>query len=150
MSWMPIETPETVRERVPPSTPASGLSSRRAKASHTAISMAALAMLCPADRGEGRNDLVRMGVVVSGRQRPQEIADQVFGGANRFVGIARSDIGDALGMPAHSIDLGFEEEELLFGHPREAGFEGVLEVEPEFPDRESIDLHAAAPNVKGR
>ena len=103
-----------------------------------------------ADAGEGRNDFIRMGVVVPGRQRPQEIADEVFGGADRLGGVARSDIGDALGMPAHAIDLGFEEEELLLGHPREAGFEGVLEVEPEFPDRESVDLHAAAPNVKGR
>ena len=89
-----------------------------------------------------------MGVVVPGCERPQEIADEVFGGANRFVGIARSDIGDALGMPADSIDCGFEQEPLL-GHPREAGFEGVFEVESEFPDRESVDLHAAAPNVKG-
>ena len=103
-----------------------------------------------AHSGEGPGDLVRMGVVALGGQRPEEIADQVFSGANRFVGVARRDVGDALGIAADAIHASFKEEELLLGYPREAGLEGVLQIEPEFPDVESINLHSAATNVKGR
>jgi hypothetical protein len=41
---MPIDTPEAIAERVPPSSRASGASCRRAARSQAAISTAALAM----------------------------------------------------------------------------------------------------------
>src|SRR5438034_75522 len=44
---MPIETPDAIRSRVPPSTRARGASVWRANKSHAAISTAAFAMLCP-------------------------------------------------------------------------------------------------------
>jgi hypothetical protein len=49
-SWMPIDTPDAISERVPPSRRASGASCKRAARSQAAISTAAFAMWWPRTR----------------------------------------------------------------------------------------------------
>ena len=96
-----------------------------------------------ADAGEGRNHLVGVGVVRGGRNRPEEVADDVLRSADRLGRVARREVGDAFRMPGDPAHPGLEEQELLVGHPREAGLEGVFQAEADFPDGESFDLHGS-------
>ena len=143
-SWMPIETPDAMRSRVPPRTRAERLRPAGARSrSHAAISTAAFAMLWPRIAFSAGNTSRGCANVDAEHARRDEVRDDVPGRLVRLGAVVRILLGDALAVRRHAVALDAHEDEMFVVDAAEAGLEEVDERKLEQAQLQAFDLHGA-------
>src|SRR5712692_573626 len=120
---MPMETPQAISSRVPPSSLYSGKPLRRASASHTAASRPPLAMLCPricANRSQ-TSAAVENSLPL---RRPDEIPQDVPGGIDGLRSVERRLAGHHLAPTRVVVHAGLDQQDAPVADPTEAGLKG--------------------------